>query len=62
MAPRDLSTSQGKVEFICNCFEYLSWFATSFTSGVNIDPNDFISSAKQVRDQTIVLLGMGYER
>lgn len=57
VAPRDLSTSQGKVEFICNCLEYLSWFATSFSSGLNIDPEDFISIAKnQIHDQTIVLL------
>ena len=34
---RDLSTNRGKVEFLCDCFEQISWFATSYSSGIAID-------------------------
>ena len=52
---RDLSNSRGKVEFLCDCFEKVTWFATSYSSGITIDAETMIKEGEnEVKTQKIV--------
>ena len=52
---RDLSSSRGKVEFLCDCFEKVTWFATSYSSGITIDAETMIKEGEnEVKTQKIV--------
>lgn len=43
---RDLSNSRGKVEFLCDCFEKVTWFATSYSSGIAVDAETMIQEGE----------------